>query len=335
LAGTALVVIVAAGCVGDLGTLPGGDAATAADINDHGVTVGSSNTTPGGYMWHAFRQQPGGPMVDLNGTFDHSSATAVNGSGVAVGSAWEGGVELAVLWDAEGVAHDLGAGPDSQATDINDDGTVVGWRKQADGVLMGFVRDALTGEVAPLPLAVPDSATLYQRAAAINDNGDIVGHEFGGSGHVPVMWAAPDHTPVVLPYDPQYFETNPVDINDDGTIVGNQWAFHESWAVFWSGPTHERVVITAAGGNASATGVNAEGEIVGLAQRADRTTWAFFRDPDTGELIDLGGLGGANAAALSINEVGVAAGRANTREISSTGSAVQHAAVFGAPAEEP
>lgn len=333
LAGAALVVMVAGGCIGDLGTLPGTYYAHALDINDHGVTVGFS-LGPDSLNGRAFRQQPGGPLVDLNGDFEYSVAEAVNGSGVVVGHAGNGGSPRAMRWDADGVAYDLGAGPESYATDINDAGTIVG--RRLGGSTRGFVRDALTGQITDLPAAFPENHDPTQRVTAINNNGDIVGYEAHDGREVPVMWSGPDHTPEVLPYDPEYRFYRPADISDDGTIVGTQsLAGVGIFAVFWSGPTHERVVITEAGNRAYASGVNVEGEIVGRVERADGSTWAFFRDPDTGELIDLGGLGGPSAEASCINAAGQAAGGADTRQTTETGRPIRHAVVFGTPDHEP
>jgi probable HAF family extracellular repeat protein len=338
----ALLVLVAAACVTDLGTLGDGDLANATDINDSGVTVGYSRVTPGG-SFHAFRREPGGPMVDLNGSFGSSVANAVNAAGQAVGYAVVDGARHALMWDPDGTAHDLGAGPRSEAKDIADDGTIVGHRVWTEsGPDKGFVRDAATGVLSPLPLALPDSGSLaYQRPAASNEHGDIVGTECctaGAAGPIGVLWQGPDHQPVVLPVEPSFF-ANPTDIANDGTVVGTQagGALTFSVAVLWRPGSHERVVIAPPGSSRSgAEGINDQGEIVGWATpNGGSNTWAFFRDPATGEFTDLGGLGGPYASPMAVNEGGDAAGLAATTEESSPGVPVYHAVVFGAPTENP
>lgn len=85
-----------------LGTLPGGDTSSAADINDRGQVVGNSETVAGEDIRHAFLWEDG-EMTDLRtlpggGT---SIATAINDRGQIVGSsetASEGGYYHAVLW---------------------------------------------------------------------------------------------------------------------------------------------------------------------------------------------------------------------------------------------
>jgi probable HAF family extracellular repeat protein len=334
----ALLVLVAAACVTDLGTLEDGDYANATDINDRGVTVGYSSVTPGEAVFHAFRREPDGPMVDLNGSFERSIAYAVNENGQAVGYAVVEGARHAVMWEPDGTAHDLGAGPGSEATDIADDGTVIGRRVWTDGGPdTGFVRDAATGELSPLPLALPaGDSFFYQRPAAINEQGDIVGIECCDPNNVGVVWQGPDHRPVVLPH---YLYASPSDIADDGTIVGTEYADRPTYsvAVLWRPGSRERVEIGPPDSYTSgATGINDQGEIVGWGTRGvNSNRWAFFRDPATGEFTDLGGLGGPDASPTAVNEEGDAAGYAATTEEASPGVPVYHAVVFEAPAERP
>ena len=344
LVAAAMVMVVAASCVKDLGTLPNGDYASATDINDSGVTVGYSNVTPGAPAGslHAFRREPRGPLVDLNGSFASSVASGVNGEGRAVGYAVVDGDQHAVMWAPDGTAHDLGAGPGSAATDIADDGTIIGSRVWTDGSPdRGFVRDAATGEISPLPHVFPDGGPVpylaYQRPVALNQHGDIVGWECCDDDGLPVgvLWQGPDHQPVVLSAEPGWF-ARPVAIAADGTIVGAEAQERSATvAALWRPGSHERVRIAPPDSyQSAATGINDQGEIVGWATRSvGSNTWAFFRDPATGEFTDLGGLGGPGASATAVNEVGDAAGFAATTEESSSGVPVRHAVVFNAPPE--
>jgi probable HAF family extracellular repeat protein len=125
------------GTVLDLGTL-GGPRSVATGINNLGEVVGWADvgTTSGTY--HAFRWDIGSGMHDL-GTFggNWATATAVNNSGQIVGTAYIRGFPAypyvgaahAFLWDPTSGTRFLGHLPgdtQSEATDINDAGQVVG-----------------------------------------------------------------------------------------------------------------------------------------------------------------------------------------------------------------
>ena len=202
--------LLAAGCAVDLGTL-GGDYGIAEDVNDAGLAVGTDRTSD--EVPHAFRRAPGAAMVDLNGDAVSSRAYAVNEAGVAVGEADLGDGSVAVLWQADGTLVDLGFGRASKATDINDDGTVVGVAGR-----LALLRTA-AGEVTILPQAA--SGALLQAAEGVNEGGDVVGWSIGiwGPGTRAVLWPAPDYQPVVLPQPDGDVVAEAV--ADNGAIVGN------------------------------------------------------------------------------------------------------------------
>jgi len=322
-----LVVMFAAGCAIDLGTL-GGDFSEAADINDRGVVVGFAFTAAD--EQHAYRQAPGHRKVDLNGDFERSEAVAVNRSGVTVGYSYDDGVERAMRWDRAGVAHDLGAGDGSRATDINDDGVVVGNVTTLAVAQLGWVWDPAVGEVEMLPHTYPGGEE-FQQAEGINNDGTIVGAEAEpGSGAVmgAVSWVGPDHRPVGLaglgaPYTFAY------DINDRGDIVGGISGGHPGErAIVWLAPAYEPLDITPPDAPYGvAYGINDRRQVVGLVGETDRE-WAFRWDARSGQVVDLGGLGGSNARALAINERGVAVGWASTGDVTSTGYPISHATAF-------
>jgi probable HAF family extracellular repeat protein len=130
--------------IGDLGTL-GGDESCANAINAGGLVVGWADTAD--QFQHAFSWQ-GGAMADL-GTLDGdwSRASGVNNAGQIVGAAdvlghWAG---HAFLWE-DGVMYDLNdlvlPGSDwilEAATDINEDGFIVGYGVNPDGYTRGFL----------------------------------------------------------------------------------------------------------------------------------------------------------------------------------------------------
>jgi probable HAF family extracellular repeat protein len=130
------VFLYTGGRMTDLGTLPGGNQATARAINDAGQVVGDSDGTimvskkTTETFDHAFLYS-NGKMADLGvpsgGTY--SQANAINGNGQIVGVAeLSDGVAHAVLY-SNGVWTDLGKFPGASATEatgINLSGQIVG-----------------------------------------------------------------------------------------------------------------------------------------------------------------------------------------------------------------
>jgi probable HAF family extracellular repeat protein len=320
-------VLFAAGCVIDLGTL-GGRFAAATDINERGVTVGWSTVSGDDERRHAFRSSPGRPLVDLNGSFLQSEALAVNDAGIVVGRAEVAeGDFRAMLWDRRGRPHDLGAGSDSTAVDINDHGTIVGTASQVGG---GFVRDWATGEMESLR-GLPPSNGIPSGAApeAINDEGTIVGIAWIYPHAHGVLWTAGAHEPVVLP-QPQTsrpsggrMHSQARDINNEGTIVGSTST--HGLAVLWRAGTHEAVDITPADGFGAASGINDRGQVVGTVDDIGAVRW----DRPTARPVDLDGHVGPSNHASKINDAGFAAGSTTTSEgppsDESTGS---HAVIY-------
>jgi hypothetical protein len=225
------------------------------DIDDNGVIVGYSYS-PGsqlhGVEWSTPTSAPriifnDGPALALNntgtivgieshnfaaswinGTVEHldarnSSATAVNESGVAVGSLE--GPSRAVMWK-EGKAYDLGWGANSGAVDINDQGLIVGHRGN-EAVLWS------NGET----LVLPGFGLGYVGVSAINNVGVAVGTGLAAHGRHQNAVAWIGNTATVLPsLSPDWVGGVAGDINDAGLIVGYSYRLedHRMRATIWS-----------------------------------------------------------------------------------------------------
>ncbi len=311
--------LLAAGCTVDLGTL-GGDHGMAEDVNDAGLAVGTDLTSD--EVPHAFRRAPGAAMIDLNGDAVSSHAYAVNEAGVAVGEADLGDGSVAVLWQADGTLVDLGFGRASKATDINDDGTVVG--------VAGRARLAAHGGGRGHDPAAGGLRALLQAAEGVNEGGDVVGWSIGiwGPGTRAVLWPAPDYQPVVLPQPDGDVVAEAV--ADDGAIVGNVSSSPGSRALLWQDSTHPPVEL---GGAAvtHAADVNEAGQVIGTIQveTPERTVGRAVRwDPGAAEPVQLGGLGGGFSTGEAINAAGDGAGSAGTRDTTPGVFPAQHAVLF-------
>jgi probable HAF family extracellular repeat protein len=140
------------GTMSDLGSLDG-RMSYATDINDSGIIVGYSTVGgPSGGYEHAFRYEAG-TMTDLgtlvSGFSGSSEAQAINSLGVIVGGsdAWSGSswTRHAFIY-RDGVMLDLapyltavGLGGLNIASDINDNGDIVGYALDSAGIGHGFV----------------------------------------------------------------------------------------------------------------------------------------------------------------------------------------------------
>ena len=144
--------------------------------------VGAYQTEP--YVGqHAFLASGGGPLLDLapqlttigNG---HSEAVAISDNGFIAGNAFASTGEHAFLLN-NGKAYDLATLPlrtFSIATDVNRDGTVVGYSYNPGGVLDAFVYSFAEGAMDQIKqLAALTNTTGSSRAVAVNDSALVVG----------------------------------------------------------------------------------------------------------------------------------------------------------------
>ncbi len=221
----------AADTLTQLALLPGTDRAGAADVNDHGVVVGSSGNLnePRAARWAA-----DGAVTELARPEDyaHAQAAAVNNSGVVVGSAQQPGLPRPVRWDAQGTPALLplpaGGNRSGYATDVNDAGTAVGWADyhveetgwQERG--LRWAADGALTVLAPLP------GHQNSGARAVGPDGTAVGTSgLWGQNH-PVRWL-PDGTVQALPSLPGRSGGFAEGINADGVIVGSSGGRPVRW----------------------------------------------------------------------------------------------------------
>ena len=170
----------------DLGVPSGASASGAAGINASGQVVVDAvydNGYSGAFIYS------NGTMTSLGvlpGGRD-SSAGGINASGQVVGSCYSSsGQERAVLY-SNGTITDLGTLPGSlwsSASRINDSGQVVGlavWSFSDGGISRAFLYS--NGTMTDLNnLIDPASGWTLEQAAAINDNGWIVGEGINPNG---------------------------------------------------------------------------------------------------------------------------------------------------------
>jgi probable HAF family extracellular repeat protein len=157
----------------DIGTL-GGVYSDLEDLNDKGFAVGKS-LVAGNIDFHPYLYERG-TMKDL-GTFGgrFGTALAVNSHGVVVGAASDAAnLVHAFVYDG-GPIRPLFPGEtgNSQAVDINDHGTIIGWRQGAGSSFI--YDDGVVTMIEQIP-EVKAQGWFWLTPTGINDRGWITGY---------------------------------------------------------------------------------------------------------------------------------------------------------------
>ncbi len=228
----------------NINTQLGASNSVAWDINDHGVVVGQGNILPGfakGWIWS--KDTGGGPAGTLPGYMGGANR-AINNDGVVVGhSYFFGDPDHAhrAVQDSKGNWQSEEIGPAgyglSIATDVNSAGTMVGYASVEKNAPWSAV--IFTGDGKDPVINLGNLKGFAETEAnAINDSGVIVGLAY------PVDFNDYAHAWV-------YFGGQMHDLNDL-VDLGNQW----------------QVLL-------NATGINAQGDIVGTGITADGVLAGF------------------------------------------------------------
>ncbi len=169
-----------AGPLQDLGTL-GGNGGSALDINDHGQVVGWSHLVGDGSARATVWEN--GNIVNLGSGADFSYATAINNKGQIVGTSTGPVNERARLWERDEAGNitmtnlgTLGAGGNSVAYGINEQGVIVGeYFDVATDATRGFLWQL--GTMYDLTGLLDSASTGWTvtKAQDINDAGQIAG----------------------------------------------------------------------------------------------------------------------------------------------------------------
>lgn len=294
----------------DLATL-GGASSQVVAINNNGEVVGSSDTSTGTY--HAFSWTASGGMVDLgslDGPNGASWAEGVNSSGDVVGlSTTPSGDNHAFEWTPTSGMVDLGTIGNvtggSFAYSVNSNGEVVGSESPAFGAGNAFVWTPTAGMTAMV--SASQAVQFFDTEAfAVNDLGDAMGSQRGGSGSF--FWS-----PATGAIDLGSLgggSTNAAALSSTGEIVGqSQLPSGVMEPMAWSAGSGISALGSLGGTNGSdggsAESVNGHGAVVGYSfdPSGSSSSQPFYWSASTG-LLALSTGGGTFGIARSINDSG-------------------------------
>jgi uncharacterized membrane protein len=202
-------------------------------ISNSGVIVGGAYPPPVGdtdtaeaVIWPTASSRPV-RLPTLGGT--GSVALAVNDNGVVAGSSYTRRSQLsrAVIWrDGAIYVLDSRGFIETFASDINAQGTVIGWGCHVSYCSplvwrAGGTRRVLSGHVYLTP--------------SVDDRGTVVGTTTGPDyTTLPTVWSRGTQTTLPTPDGVSFGSVEPSDINNAGDIVGTLWYPHGGDAAGWN-----------------------------------------------------------------------------------------------------
>jgi probable HAF family extracellular repeat protein len=245
------------------------------------VACASEESAPTGPAEPALATLPTSYVETDLGTLGGASAfaRAINAVGQIAGlSTLSNGQTHAFLW-TNGVMRDLGTlgGDYSEARGINDRGHVVGVSKTATGAYRAFLWK--NGVMTNLG-TIGDSSSY---ANDINNHDKVAGNTAAG---VPFLWGNGVLKRLALPTNSTGCDVS--DINDTSRVVGRCGIRGVTKTIRWDGNLVRGIgTLPGSSGMTSASGLNKQGDIVGLAASAAGNFHPFLWKTATGQMIDL------------------------------------------------
>ena len=254
-----------------------------ADINNHGVIVGTLSRLPGFVPVRAFLWTGSGPTIDIGdlGVYEFAHAIGINDAGQVVGNAEVAdpgdplGHSIHGFFWQNGTMTDLpplGGDAESRAVAINELGDVLVASLDAIDFAKDryYVWSAGRVEIVGRLSAYPGGPAGF--ATSMNTSRQIVGSAIGRDGQERAfLWERGSFTDLGLAPGDDFFSIA-YRILDDGTILGESYAFDDanghgarSQGVVWRNAALVRTIAPLPGSYILAPiGANASGTIVGF-----------------------------------------------------------------------
>ena len=282
----------------------------AGEINASGQVIGNDGNDRA-FIWSG---GSGTEIVNPNG--GDISANGINSAGQVVGTGTQAGPDFAYLWSSGSgvtvITNSLSSG-DTEGSDINDAGTVVGWVNNVDGNRTAAFRWTSGGGMVELSNGV--YATGTSRATAINSSGQVAGYVQDENGNASaVRWESNGAMTLLATMPSTWVEALAFDINDAGWVSGygiDEEGFYRPF--LWNGSAYADLGTLSEDSDAYADGLNNLGQVVG-----ESTSGAFlYRDAQLFDLNDLAAgylVGGTSVGfhslsiAYAINDAGAIVG---------------------------
>lgn len=255
-------------------------------------------------------------------SFDHVIGSAINDTRQIVGYAGKGGIGTfavdftiytALLWDGGetlllGNPYQVGSRVESRATDINNEGQIVGgiWAPSNSLSACVWSPDNRLTELYALP------NQKYSMARAINNKGQIV----GSSGRA-VLWQDGGIVDLAVP---EGRSSCACDINDRGEITGNVTTYDGIDIPFLHDGSRIKVLNISEGGSGQARSINNLSQIVGTIEQGDYHGYRHAFLWQNGTIFDLNKFIPLNTGwhlldAVAINDVGQIVGEGVLRPV--------------------
>ncbi len=279
--------------------LSGRSSSAAFSANDNGTVVGRAfNENVGDAGVPVIWQNGVASQLPLPSGFTVGYARAVNASGIAVGSAGDGGEwAFAAIYSVGGSSIITAPAPQGSqfetAYGINDSGRIVGigFLPSNPLIQLGIVYDMPTNTIFDVGTLPGASSTI---ALAVNNNGQVA----GASGNQPFIWTEGSGM-VAIPLLPGTDRGDAQGVNSAGWVVGTDRLVNTAFAPFlYDGTTTYRLADLLPPGSGwvfegAPTSINDNGIIVGSGvHNGNRRAFAmvplkiaFIRDPRTFESV--------------------------------------------------